>query len=56
MIDKIKFKIRSLKIKLYKLKWSISSKKDEQLHRETTYKKEKELSDRIKRVYGRDEE
>ena len=50
MIEKIRFIIRSLKIKLYKLKWCISSKKDEKRY------KEKELSDWIENEYGRDEE
>lgn len=42
MWDKIKFKIRYLKIKLYKLKWCISSKKDEKRY----------IENDIQSVYG----
>ena len=42
MIEKIRFKIRYLKIKLYKLKWSISSKKDEKRY----------IENDIQSVYG----
>ena len=42
MIEKIRFKIRYFKIKLYKLIWSISSKKDEKRY----------IENDIQSVYG----